>query len=388
MNIAFFLEAYVPYTNGVITHVAMLKESFTRMGHNVLVVTADPNIRHHKLSDGVLYCPAIRLKKIYGYGLANFKSRTRMKFIEAFKPDIIHVHNEFGISLFGVLAAKKLNVPLVYTLHTMYDDYFHYVIHEKMEPLAKKVFYRYIRYIATHAAVLVSPSQKAIDFFKECKIAKHIDIIPNTIDTRTFDKGRFSNEELESGRDKLKIPKDALLGVFVGRLGAEKSVDYLLNVFANAFKENRNMQLLVIGDGPEKNSLEALAEKLGITDTVHFLGKIDHSEIPYYFSLGDYYISASLTEMMSISMLEAMSIGLPAILRLDEKNHSQIIEGETGFTFSSPEEMQNILKMLSAQTPEERENLHIKIREIMRHQGSDQTAEFLLKLYNSASNKA
>lgn len=384
MNIVFCIEAYIPYTNGVITHVSMLKESLTKMGHRVLVITADPNIRHHKLENGILYCPAIRMKKIYGYGLASFKSPTRMKLLKAFKPDVIHVHNEFGISLFGVLAAKKLGIPLVYTLHTMYDDYFHYVARGPLQGIAKKMFYRYIRFIANNASVLASPSKKAEAFFASCKIDKPVNIIPNTIDTAVFDNGRFTSEQLIQGRRSLGIPDDALLGVFVGRLGAEKSVDYVLDVFAKYFADNNKMQLLIIGDGPDKDKLAAMADELGISKNVHFLGKIDHSEIPYYFSLGNYYVTASLTEMMSISMLEAMSVGLPAVMRYDEKNASQFTEGENGFTFRTKEQMRDILNRFAQMSPEEREQMHSKIRAIMRLQGSDQTAEFLLGLYNGA----
>ena len=144
------------------------------------------------------------------------------------------------------------------------------------------------------------------------------------------------------------------------------------------------MQLLIIGDGPDKDKLAAMADELGISKNVHFLGKIDHSEIPYYFSLGNYYVTASLTEMMSISMLEAMSVGLPAVMRYDEKNASQFTEGENGFTFRTKEQMRDILNRFAQMSPKEREQMHSNIRAIMRLQGSDQTAEFLLGLYNGA----
>ena len=69
MRVALFAETYLPFINGVVTHVKSLKDGLERLGHEVLVVTADPNVRHHELKDGVLRCPAHRSKRLYGFGM-------------------------------------------------------------------------------------------------------------------------------------------------------------------------------------------------------------------------------------------------------------------------------------------------------------------------------
>ena len=127
MRIALFTETYLPHINGVVTHVKILRDGLLQQGHEVLVVTADYQTRHHYIKDGILHCPAIKSKRFYGYGVASPFSRRRLKLVQDFHPDIIHIHNEFGIGLSGIFAAKQLHVPLVYTLHTMYDDYLYYV---------------------------------------------------------------------------------------------------------------------------------------------------------------------------------------------------------------------------------------------------------------------
>ena len=115
MKVALFVETYLPYINGVVTHVHSLKTGLEMLGHQVLVVTADPEVKRHTLKDGVLYCPCKKLKRIYGYGLAAPVSRVREKLIDNFAPDIVHVHQEFGIGLFGYQYAKRRKVPMVYT---------------------------------------------------------------------------------------------------------------------------------------------------------------------------------------------------------------------------------------------------------------------------------
>ena len=131
MRIALFTETYLPSINGVVTHVKTLKEGLEALGHTVLVVTADSRVNNHVIADDVMYCPAVKLKKIYNYDIAPPISKERLDKIKSFAPDIIHIHNEFGVGISGVLIARTLKVPLVYTLHTMYDDYVYYVAKTK-----------------------------------------------------------------------------------------------------------------------------------------------------------------------------------------------------------------------------------------------------------------
>lgn len=94
MKIALFSETYFPYINGVATHVKTLKEGLEALGHQVLVVTADPKVSGHKLENGVLRCPAMELKEIYGFGLSLFRSTRRLEFLRGFSPDVVHAHTE------------------------------------------------------------------------------------------------------------------------------------------------------------------------------------------------------------------------------------------------------------------------------------------------------
>ncbi len=125
MKIALFTETYLYDINGVVSHVKTLREGLLEKGHEVLVVTADKHCKRHYLeeNDNVLHCPAIEMKNLYGLGMAAPYSFKRLQLVEEFDPDVIHIHHEFGIGLSGIVAAKLQRKPLVYTLHTMYDQY-------------------------------------------------------------------------------------------------------------------------------------------------------------------------------------------------------------------------------------------------------------------------
>ncbi|MEG0541532.1 MAG: glycosyltransferase, partial [Angelakisella sp.] len=163
---ALFTETYLPHINGVVTHVKILKEGLEQLGHQVLIVTADSHTHRHYLEDGVLHCPALTSKKFYGYSIAKPISRARLKFVERFSPDIIHIHNEFGIGFSGMLCAKLLKVPLVYTLHTMYDDYIYYVAPKLLLNTTTQISHKYMKFFAVHANAVTGPSKKCEEYFR------------------------------------------------------------------------------------------------------------------------------------------------------------------------------------------------------------------------------
>ena len=158
MKVAIFTETYFPFISGVVTHIKTLKESLEHAGHEVLIVTTSPKAVCHYVKGGVLYCPAIPLKRIYGYGLSNPVNIQRLRIIQDFDPDIIHIHTEFSMGIFAQFAARKLKKPIVYTLHTMYDDYMFYVAPERFQNMVKPAAHVYFRKVANKATEIIGPS--------------------------------------------------------------------------------------------------------------------------------------------------------------------------------------------------------------------------------------
>ena len=315
MRIALFTETYLPDVNGVAAHVDTLRIGLESLGHEVLIVAADKKARKHYIDDGVLHCPSIESKKFYGFGIASPLSAKRFQFIENFAPDIIHIHHEFGVGISGITAARKLEVPLIYTLHTMYDMYVHYVSSKRFSSIARNFSHRYERYVAKHATILASPSRKGEAYFRKIGINRKFYLIPNSADLEMFHYDIIDEIKKQKILADLNIGTDKSVACFVGRLGAEKSVDVLLENWASSVAKSDNLHLLIMGDGPDKASLKELALSLGISDMVTFTGRIEHDDIPKYFASCDMYITASLSEMNSISMLEGMASGLPTLQR-------------------------------------------------------------------------
>ena len=381
MRIAIFTETYLPQINGVVTHIKILKEGLEALGHTVLIVTADSKAHTHYLKDNVLHCPAHNLKRIYNLDLASPVSRTRLKYLREFRPDIIHVHNEFSIGLSGMAIAKILKVPLVYTLHTMYDDYIYYIAPKPLIPLTKKLSHRYFRMFPQNAAVVTGPSKKCQEYTYEIGSDKKVEVIPNPVELDAFAPQTSTPQQRAQIREQYHIPQDATVACFVGRLGREKSVDVLLRFWAQEMKPQDNMRLLIIGDGPEKEPLQQLAQQLGITDTVIFTGKVLHPDLPPYIHTCDIYVTAYLSDTNSISMLEGMAGGLPVLQLYDELNADQVTDGVNGYMFRDAAEMGQRLRQIRDMEPEELQKLKTSVIQSVKNSGAQTLANYIQTIY-------
>lgn len=384
MKIALFTETYLPYINGVVTHVKALRDGLEKLGHTVMVVTANSKTYHHYIKDGVLNCPATNFRRLYNYGLASPISYKRLRILRSFKPDIIHIHNEFGVGLSGSLIADLLKIPMVYTLHTMYDEYLYYIAPKKLVPALKRVSHRYVKYLAKHASALTGPSQKVQDFFDICGVQKSVNVVPNPVELDVFNPLNIDKNKAEAIRRKYGINEDDILISFCGRLGREKSVDVLLNYWATKVKKDDKLKLMIMGEGPCLDDLIEQAKQLDISDSVVFTGRVEHTELPTYYGACQLYITASLSDTNSISMKEAMATGLPVIHIYDELNAGQVVDGINGFIYKNADEMYDILTEYKNKTDEQRRELTVSVINSVKIYGCEALAAYLVKVYADA----
>ena len=367
MKIALFSDTYAPEINGVAIHVAALKEGLESLGHEVLVVTTNPKDKDTFQEHGVLHCPSIKLKRIYGYGLSMPINMRQYQIIKKFNPDVIHIHTEFGIGLFGILVSKMLKRPVIYTLHTIYDDYVYYVVPKPLIKTGQRIFYKYIRSLYKRATVITGPSPKSHEYLINAGLHRNVEIIPNPVDVDRFSIENVNPEDIDNIKKIYNIPGNAFIGCIISRVGKEKSIDVLLNYIEKYSKVNKNFRFLIVGDGPAKSALELQAKKLGIDNIVIFTGKIPNNKLLPYYAACDVFLTASLSDTNSISMLEAMSMGLPIIQRNDPINKGQVIENVNGFIFNDETSFIEKLNTVYNMTSEERAELKNKVRNSVIH---------------------
>ncbi len=389
MRIAIFTEGYLPYISGVVTYVKILKDELERTGHEVLIVAACPkNKRPKEDIKGVMYCPSIPLKKVYGYGVTNPLNLVSYKRIADFKPELIHVHTEFSIGMLGMQAARWLNIPMVYTLHTMYEDYFGYITPKNMEKSFEKVLrpvaHTYLKAICNRASEITVPSDKVVRYLRACGITKHINLIPNTAATRDFLPESNSPDTVEAARADMELSKEDIALLYVGRLGFEKSIDVMIDLFVSACKDKPRYKFVILGDGPEADKLKKYAENTELADRIIFAGRVEYSRVSAYYNACDLFCTASTSETNSITIYEATAAGLYVFQRLDRFNVGQVTTGLTGDVFETAAEFCELIEKYSAYSDEQRATIRKNVTESSRVYNESVFCERILNVYNIA----
>ncbi len=352
MRIGIFTETYTPYISGLVTSEVMLKKALEKKGHEVYVVTANLEGFHYDYDEEekVLRIPGIPTG-IYDSRLTSIYPIKAINKIKSWKLDVIHSQTEFAIGSFARLFAKQYNIPIVHTYHTMYEDYVHYITKGHFNRSSKKlVEYLTKFYCDKTINELIVPTKKAYNLFKEkYNVERNIHIIPTGIEVERFYKENINLRKLAELKRKCKIKANDFVLIFVGRIAEEKNIPFVIDVVSELSKTNKNLKLLIIGDGPDKEIYEEYVKQKKATSNIIFTGKVPWEDIPLYYSLGSAFISASTTETQGLTIIEAMAASLPALCIDDESFNGTVVDDLNGYLFKDEKECREcILKLLKS----------------------------------------
>ena len=363
MNVALFSDAYLPTKNGVVTVVLQIKQALEDLGHNVVVVTVDSKAadKNHKkksrlrrlgeaMNTGVLHEKSVVSKFGDGQFLGLPSKNEVVEFLKRKKIDIVHAHTEFTIGQVALKAARKLNIPAIATTHTMWEDYYRYYL--SFGKLIPKSFIRFIvKKSYQNFYALINVSEKAHNYYKMPFMTPKLPsaIIPNAIDTKRFISHGVSEEEKENLKNELKIKKGDRIVLYVGRVVEEKRVFELLDVMTDVIHKKNNIKMVFVGNGAAYEELMKRAEKAGLIESgnIIFTGYIDWEKLAIYYAIGDIFVTSSLSEMHSMTILEALSLGLPVVCRKDTSFSDTIFHGIDGYAAESDEELAEYIMELA-----------------------------------------
>ena len=341
LNIGIFTDTYVPYINGVTTSVLILKKSLEKMGHEVFIVTVNPENMSYKYEDDerIIRIPGVPIG-IYDYRLTGIYPLRAINKIKKWNLDIIHSHTEFGVGTFARLVAKQYNIPLVHTYHTMYEDYVHYITHGYFNKSSKKIVeYLTIFYCDKTISELIVPTKKAYDLFKEkYKVDRNVYIVPTGIEVEKFYRENNKKLDIVSKRKSLGIDKDDFVVLFVGRIGSEKNIELLLSSMRSLSGSLPKMKLLIVGSGPDLGNYQEYIKKYKLEKKVIFTGAVPWENIQDYYMVADVFTTASHTETQGLTVVEAMAASLPVVCVSDESFQDTVIDGLNGLVFNNRRE--------------------------------------------------
>ena len=353
MKIGIFTDAYEPHISGVTTSIKMLKTALEKMHHEVYIVTAnlDNNKFIYDKKNKIIYLPGIKTG-IYETKLTGIYSKKAMKIIKEWNLDVIHSQTEFGVGYFSRIVAKKLNLPIVHTYHTLYEDYVHYVTHGHFDNFAKKLAIKITKYYCEKRCdELIVPTDKIKDLFiNKYNIIKQVNVIPTGIDIDKFKITPSMKKNIQTIKNKYKIKDTDFIIGSVGRIAPEKSFDKLLYNIKDMIKVNTNIKVLLVGGGPDLDNLKELTKKLNLENYVIFTDKVNYDLVPTYFNIFNVVVSFSKTETQGLTIIEGLAASKPTLCIEDDSFRSMIEPNYNGYLFKNDTEFKDyIFKLMNDQ---------------------------------------
>lgn len=378
MKIAFFTNCYKPLINGVVSSIVSLKESFEKKGHETFIFA--PRVESYQDEEANIFrYHSINLTHRVKYPVAIPLSLRAGQAITAFKPDIIHLHHPFVLSLPAIMYAAKLKIPKVLTIHTQYERYAYYVS-PIPHVITNEAIRRIIFNLSDKVDIITTPSQSMKDLIGNYKIKKEVAVIPNAIDIDLFREK--DEQEIALLRKELQISPDDIVILYLGRVSLEKNIDKIIKALAIiGDKKIDNFKFIVVGDGTAVKQLNSLADSLGLTEKVKFVGAIEREKVRHYYQIGDIFSFSSTSETFGMVIIEALASGLPVLAVKAPGAVDIITDGLDGIlveddVYQFAEQLENLIK-----NRELRQELSSNALQTVKRYSSDTISDQVLALY-------
>jgi 1,2-diacylglycerol 3-alpha-glucosyltransferase len=371
MRIALMSDVYKPVINGVVTHVSLLKQHLENWGEQVWLFV--PGQSEPTNEPNVIRIPGIPIADT-GYHLSISLDQRSREILQMM--DIIHVHHPFISGSFGLFAANRYNIPLVFTNHTRYDLYVKQYLPLLPSALSDTALQAYFHLFSQRCAALIAPSRGMAEIMKGWGVQGRVEVIPNGIELEAFNQvtGNVT-------RAQLGIPDKAVVAIYVGRMSGEKSVDRLITLYHHLAAEENDSHLLLVGTGPELDEYRRLVTSLGLRNRVTITGSVPYQHVPDYLALSDFFVSASITEVHPFTFIEAAAAGLPA-LGIRSPGVSDIVQdNQTGLLAEDNDLSFGLRFMKLVHDREVRHNLGEAACEFSRQLSAHVNARRILQLY-------
>jgi 1,2-diacylglycerol 3-alpha-glucosyltransferase len=326
LHIAFFTNYYHPVVNGVVRSVASFRQILTQQGHNVFVF-AQADSEYKDDEPFIFRYPSLSLPMQVDIPAVIPVSPFVDQLLPSLKLDIIHTHHPILLGQAAAHKAADLNLPLVFTFHTQYWEYTHYVpiLQDAMKEFLKNAINNWVKDFMRKCQHIVIPSESIKEILtRDYGLENCYTVIPTGTNLRPFLRADGKALRQSEGWQDDKVI------VSVGRLAHEKNWETLIRAVAQVYPQHRDMRLLLIGDGPDRQTLESLAMELGIAERVTFTGQLPFEKTPAYLKAADLFSFASVTETQGLVTIEAMAAGLPVVAVDGSGTHDIVEHGKQG----------------------------------------------------------
>ena len=257
--------------------------------------------------------------------------------VEIVKPDIIHAHSPVLNALPALQVGRKFDIPVVYEIRAFWED----AAVDHGTSREGSLRYRITRALETFAikradAVTTICEGLKNDILARGVSANKVTVIPNAVNIANFSVGATPDTQLAQ---EFGLEDKYVLG-FIGSYYAYEGLNILLDALPRMLAQNPNVRVLLVGGGPQEDTLKAQATQLNITDKVIFIGRVPHDQVQRYYNLIDVLVyprlKMRLTDLVTpLKPLEAMAQGR-LLAASDVGGHRELIQhGKTGILFKA-----------------------------------------------------
>lgn len=322
MRIGMMADMYKPHVSGITNYISLNKKFLEADGNQVYVFTfGDEDFVDDE--ERVIRSPGLPLLDTGVYISLRYNRQAR-KLLSSM--DVVHVNHPFLSGSLALRYCRPRGIPIIFTNHTRYDLYAQAYIPGLPEIVGTTAIQAFMPAFCRSCDLVVAPSKGMRNVLEGFGVDVPIDVVPNGVDIRPFMQAAGVKD-----RQDLGIKPEEVLLVYAGRLGPEKNLPFLLKSFSGLAHAYEHVHLMLLGDGPERGNLEESVHKMQIQQRVHFTGMVKYEDIPGYLGMADAFITASVSEVHPLSVIEAMAAGLPTLGINSPGIGDTIQNGLTGF---------------------------------------------------------
>ena len=322
MRIGMMADAYKPYVSGITNYIDLNKRALESMGHEVYVFTFG-DVDYQDDEPRVFRNPGLPLADTGFFLSLRYKTAAR-KLLQSM--DVVHVHHPFLSGRLALHYCRPKQIPIIFTNHTRYDLYAQARLPLMPVEVSQNMLQAYMPDFCGAVDLVISPSRGMEKVLRKYGVDGPIEVVPNGVDLHRFHIAQ------PLPRAEFGYADEDILLVYAGRIAPEKNLEFLVRSFAGVARAISGVHLLIVGGGQKEHeeALKPLPGELGIQDRVHFTGMIAYDKLPSYLAMCDAFVTASVTEVHPLSVIEAMAAGLP-IMGIDSPGVGDSVrDGESG----------------------------------------------------------
>ena len=346
MKICMMTNTYLPHVGGVARSVSTFADQYRARKHQVLVVAPEfPGKRPPARAEAMVE----RVAAIQNFNGSDFSVRLPLAAalstrLDEFEADIIHAHHPFLLGDTALRVAANKNVPIIFTHHTRYEDYVHYMPFDS-DALAEIAADLPTRF-ANLCDGVIAPSESIAKLIKRRGVSVPVKVVPTGVDVKAFARGNR-----DAFRREHKIPAGAFVVGCVSSLAKEKNLGYLSHAVALFLQKNPRAKFLVVGEGPAEELLKTTMAKHGVAKQLILAGKQTGRALCGAYRAMDVFVFSSRSETQGMVIAEAMAAHLPVVALAANGVREVVRDQENGFLLparATPAEFARKLGALAA----------------------------------------